>query len=155
MPTKGFTLIELLIVIAILSLLTTLGVANFRTTRIKARDLERKSDLQTISKSLEAYVNDHRQYPLSNNGLIVCQSDGTTCAWGSAFSDGLTTYLPALPEEGNSGLTYFYVSADGQSYSLYAQLENPNDPQLTTFDPPVYCGGSNLCNYKISSSNLP
>lgn len=153
---RGFTLVELLVVIAILAILSTLGVSNFQSTRIKARDLSRKSDLQTIAKSLEAYLNDHRAYPSSNSdGEIICQpSTSTICAWGDAFSDGVTTYTVTLPREPSSSLIYRYVSS-GTSYTLYTHLENSQDPAITTFTPSVYCGGTNLCNYKITSSNLP
>lgn len=153
---KGFTLVELLVVIAILSILSTLGIANFQSARTKARDLARKSDLQTITKSLEAYVNDHRVYPSSNAyGQIICQAPtSTVCDWGSEFKDEKgTTYAIVLPNDTYSTYDYFYVSS-GSSFSLYAHLENTNDPAIRTFSPPVYCGGSNLCNYKVTSSNI-
>jgi type II secretion system protein G len=152
--SDGFTLVELLVVIAILAILSTLGVANFTNTRIKARDVSRKSDLQTISKSLEAYVNDHRSYPTSDSsGKIICQpSTNTICDWGDPFTDGVTTYAAALPED-PSNYDYYYVS-NGTSYNLYTHLENTQDSSITTFNPPVYCGGSNLCNYKVNSSNV-
>ena len=150
----GFTLVELLVVIAILAILTTLGITNFGSAKVKARDLSRKSDLQTIAKSLEAYINDHRTYPLSDaSGKIKCQSDGSICDWGAAFTDGTTTYATVLPQDKNTASAYRYLSASGANYTLYATLENPQDPAITTFSPEVYCG-SNLCNYKITSSNI-
>lgn len=151
----GFTLVELLVVIAILSILSTLGVSNFMTARTKARDVSRKSDLQTIAKSLEAYVNDHRVYPSSNSdGEIICQPVTTTeCPWGTIFSDGVTTYAVTLPIDPVTTSRYYYVSS-GTNYTLYATLENPNDSAATTFDPAVNLCGDDLCNYKITSSNL-
>jgi prepilin-type N-terminal cleavage/methylation domain-containing protein len=154
---RGFTLVELLIVIAILSILSTIGVTNFQSARIKARDVGRKSDLQVISKSLEAYVNDHRIYPLSdNNGKIICKSGNTICNWGTEFSDTTgTIYSATLPAD-QSGFSYWYSSPDGSYYTLYAHLENENDPAIANppFSPPVYCGGTVICNYKINSSNI-
>ncbi len=151
---RGFTLVELLVVIAILAILSTLGVSNFQTARIKARDLSRKSDLQTIAKSLEAYVNDHRSYPTSDSsGQIICQSPATVCPWGEPFTDGTTIYASTLPQDPVATYAYYYTSS-GTSYSLYTKLENTQDQAITTFDPVVYCGGTNLCNYKISSSNI-
>lgn len=153
MVFKGFTLIELLIVIAILSILSTIGVANFRTTRIKALDSQRKSDLQTIAKSLEAYANDHHNYPVSStNNKITCQTD-TICDWDQPFTDITgTIYAAKLPTDPSS-YTYVYVS-DGSSYSLYAHLDNLQDPLVTTFDPVILCGASLNCNYLLKSSNL-
>lgn len=149
----GFTLIELLIVMAILGLLMVLGVGNFQTARIKARDAERKSDLATIAKSLEAYVNDHSRYPLSSNGEIVCDTP-TVCTWGSAFTDGNgTVYAATLPDDGVDNRSYVYDSSDGNSYSLYASLENLQDPAITSLIPAVACGSED-CNYKITSTNI-
>lgn len=153
---RGFTLVELLIVIAILSILSTLGLANFQSSRIKARDLARKSDLQTIAKSLEAYVNDYRSYPLStNDGKIVCKpSTSSVCDWGDAFADDNgTVYAAKLPED-TSGFTYWYSSPDGTSFRLYAHLENNEDSSLDNSLNQT-CGGTNLlCNYQIKSSNI-
>lgn len=133
---SGFTLVELLVVIAILAILSTLGVTNFQSARIKARDLARKSDLQTIAKSLEAYVNDHKEYPI------------TDLSWGSAFTDGQTIYVTKLPD--NTNQIYSYES-DGKTYTLYTYLENTQDPTIQT-GLGVTCGTIE-CNYKIMSTN--
>lgn len=153
---KGFTLVELLIVIAILAILSAVGVANFQSARIKARDVGRKSDLQTIAKSLEAYVNDHGSYPLSNSdGEIICKTSAPVeCVWGEPFTDDNgTVYTATLPSD-TSGLSYYYSSQTGTSYTLYASLENTNDPSIVTITPTVPCGDQD-CNYKITSSNIP
>ncbi|MFH2085837.1 MAG: type II secretion system protein [bacterium] len=154
MTLRGFTLIELLIVMTILGILSTIGIGNFQTARIKARDLTRKSDLSTIAKSLEAYVNDHHGYPLSDSAYkIQCKDDGSICNWDTPFTDTTgTVYVSKLPSD-PSGFTYVYFSNDGTNYTLYAHLENSQDPSLTTFTPEVMCG-SDLCNYKINSSNI-
>lgn len=133
---RGFTLVELLVVIAILAILSTLGVTNFQSARIKARDLARKSDLQIIAKSLEAYVNDHKEYPI------------TDLSWGSAFTDGQTIYVTKLPD--NTNQIYSYES-DGKTYTLYTYLENTQDPTIQT-GLGVTCGTIE-CNYKIMSTN--
>lgn len=151
MTRRGFTLIELLISMAILAILSTIGFANFTSTRIKANDVKRKSDLSTIAKSLEAYVNDHHSYPLSDSdGKIKCLADGSICDWGTPFTDGTSTYAAILPRD-ESGGSYIY-SSNGSSYTLYARLENTNDPSLVT-GLSVTCG-TITCNYKVSSSNI-
>jgi general secretion pathway protein G len=142
---RGFTLVELLIVIAILAILSTLGINNFMTARIKARDISRKSDLSTIAKSLEAYVNDKRAYPAA-----------TSLSWGDPFTDSTVTpptvYAAKLPSD-PGGYNYYYVKS-GAGYTLYAHLENTEDP--TIYAPATDgCGGTvPSCNYKITSSNL-
>jgi prepilin-type N-terminal cleavage/methylation domain-containing protein len=156
----GFTLIELLIVIAILAILSTLGIGNFTSSRIKARDLSRKSDLQTIAKSLEAYANDHRTYPTSDSNFkIKCKTDGSICDWGTPFADGAnastttTVYATKLPSD-PTGYTYHYVSQNGSNYTIYAFLENTNDPSVNQTGYTGITCGSKTCNYKITSSNL-
>lgn len=160
---KGFTLVELIIVMVIIGILATLGVGNFRTTRDKARDARRKSDLETISKSLEAYFNDHRSYPeFDANGKIVCKVVGetkTTCNWGGEFSDESgTVYSAKLPSD-PAGHDYRYApSADQLSFDIYARLDNPNDPDIAEDETgapgefTVNCG-TLPCNYVVSSTN--
>lgn len=146
---RGFTLIELLISMAILGILATIGFGNFQSTRIKAADAKKKSDLSTIAKSLEAYVNDHRSYPTSINGKIVCIAPNTICDWGDTFTDGNSIYAAKLPVPSTN---YIYES-NGTSFSLYTRLENDQDPSIITINPEVSCGDAN-CNYKITSSNI-
>jgi len=160
---KGFTLVELIIVMVIIGILATLGVGNFRTTRDKARDARRKSDLETISKSLEAYFNDHRSYPLvDSNGKIVCRVVGETetiCNWGGEFSDESgTVYSAKLPSD-PAGHDYLYEpAADRLSFDVYARLDNPNDPDIAEDETgapgefTVNCG-TLPCNYVVSSTN--
>ncbi len=150
---QGFTLIELLIVMAIIAILASVSFANFQTTRIKARDAQRKSDLATIAKSLEAYANDYQSYPLSDSSnKIICQPPSTTCGWGSPFTDGKSTYVASLPTDPGS-YSYEYTSTTGKNFTLYAYLENSNDPSIITITPTVSCGAVD-CNYKVTSSNI-
>lgn len=157
MIKKGFTLIELLVVIAIIAILSAIGINNFMTARTKATDAQKKSDLQTIGKSLEAYANDHQLYPLGDvNGKIICQGGSTICDWGAAFTDGTSTYTARLPSDPN-GYSYIYKSSDGHTYTLYAHLNNDQDPQINaaTVALNLSCGSSVICNYQLTSSNLP
>lgn len=136
---------------AILGILVSLGVGNFATARQKARDAKRKSDLSTIAKALEAYANDHNGYPLSDGGNLTCAA-GASCAWGGPFTDeNGTIYAATLPQDENTSRDYYYDS-DTQTYTLYAALENENDPAIVVTGQP--CGPSIDCNYQIISSNL-
>ncbi len=49
---EGFTMIEILVVITIIGILATLILANFGPSRAKARDVQRKTDLNQIKTSL-------------------------------------------------------------------------------------------------------
>ncbi len=152
---RGFTLVELLIVIAIIGILTTIGVTNFQSARMRARDTKRKSDLVTIAKSLEAYANDHKLFPTSSGGKILCQpATATVCDWGEPFTDASgTIYAAKLPEEGRDNYYYVYESADGESFSLYARLENEQDSAIDNTLTTECSTGIN-CNYKHNSTNI-
>lgn len=165
----GFTLVELLIVIAILGILTTIGLVAFSSAQIRGRDTQRKSDLKQLSTSLELYFSDHDEYPTSLNGRINgCPSTTqTACTWGTGeFTDGSTTYFRALPKDPSNGNVYYYRIVDAgtnQKFQIFAHLENTQDMDclpdvggtVTCLSPElpagVDCGG--VCNFAITSPN--
>lgn len=51
--SKGFTLVELLVVVAIIAILSTIGLTVFTSAQANARDARRKSDIDAIAKVLE------------------------------------------------------------------------------------------------------
>jgi len=139
---KGFTMIELIVVIAILGLLSTVGLVSFRTAQIKGRDAQRKNDLSQIQKALELYSNDHQSYP-----------DSLPAAGSSWQDENKTLYMKEIPEDPKFG-AYPY-SSDGSFYLLYARLENEEDPCFDKGlckDYGLACGEEN-CNYAVASPN--
>ena len=54
---KGFTLIELLVVITIIAILSTLGLVLFGNVQSRARDSQRRGDINAIAKAMEANYN--------------------------------------------------------------------------------------------------
>src|SRR6187402_2061674 len=56
---RGFTIIELLIVIAIIGILATLVLTNFRGAQAKGRDTVRQNDINSMYQKLEEYYNDN------------------------------------------------------------------------------------------------
>jgi len=65
-PSRGFTLLELLVVIAIISLLSSAVLASISGARASARDTRRKQDMRQIERALQAYFNDHNEFPCEN-----------------------------------------------------------------------------------------
>lgn len=120
---KAFTLIELLVVIAIIGVLATLIMANFVGVRERARDAQRKNDINQIQKALELYKQNQAtpQYPNDNLSLLT------------------TAYLKAVPHDPqyNSSCTtncwpdysFDRDNSDVLKYTLKACLENASDPQ--------------------------
>lgn len=113
---RGFTLIELLVVIAIIAVLTAMVITNFYSSRGKARDAKRISDIAQIQLALEQYFNKNSSYPASDSGLTpaVLVTDG---------------YISVLPTDPTSKAKYIYItnsSSPYYNYVLKATLEYPN-----------------------------
>lgn len=152
---KGFTLIELLIATAVLGVLlgAIVLIINPTASIDKARDAQRKSDLNAVQKVLELYHYDNGRYPPSSATYTI-----NGVPWGGDFSP----YMRRLPRDPNTARRYVYsVSADGQTYWLYANLaRGRNDPQSCALGgdcnnvPAVnQCGSSSPCNYGVTSAN--
>lgn len=159
MKNKGFTLVELLVVMAIIGILAVVSLANFRTSQIKARDAQRKSDLRQIANALEAYMNDHGGYPQASNEKIKaceCGSGNQECNWDEDIGErelcdaNSTVYMSKVPGDPVASPNYCYWS-DTSSFRLYAKLENAKDPEILPVDATKSCGAD--YNLGVSSSN--
>ena len=123
---RAFTLMELMIVIAILGVLTTLMTGNFLTSIKRSRDAQRKNDLSTIQRALEMYYEDNKTYPIAtgspagdvNFGGKFCHPDELP-----NLGCDIKTYMQKMPNDPNSGKTYFYSSTSTNNYAIYACLE--------------------------------
>ena len=117
---KGFTVVELLIVIVVIGILAALVLNTFAGIQQRARDTERKTDINAIATQLEAYYNTTGEstYP----DLADLQSQ----AWvdenlpgldeGALRAPGQTTIsIGAGPASDRN--TYGYVS-DGEQFTL-------------------------------------
>ena len=113
----GFTLLELLIVIVIIGILALLIIPNITSAPKKARDTQRKTDIQAIRKGLEEYFVNNNAYP----------TDLNTLTGGSA---PIMKTVPADPKN-SSPYTYVYTPAPTggpyTTYTLTACLENDQD----------------------------
>ena len=157
---SGFTLIELLVVITIMSILTVITVSQFETARKKARDIQRKADLSSVSKALQMYYADYGVFPpasAANGGELVI---GGGSGWGGEFVDASGyVYMKVLPRENRSDVAqYCYrISADSKKFALMAQLENRDDSECDKNGNGTVeasetrpCGGVNYCYYTVS-----
>jgi prepilin-type N-terminal cleavage/methylation domain-containing protein len=142
----GFTLVELLVVIAIIGILTMISASSFVSSKTKASDSQRKSDLDSISKTLMMYYNDKgvfpATFPFGNNEV------GFT-------GDNQIVYMRQTPKDPiNKGVyTYQYVLGTGStSFKLFANLENKNDLQCNGGYSVVGIGYT-FC-YGVSSPNI-
>lgn len=157
MNKRGFTLIELMVVMAILAILLAIGAGAFTSSMKKGRDATRKANLRAITNALDMYYNDKGKYPVGASGEIKgCGTDAvpTVCGDGIFKDANNTLYMAKIPTDPVSSLKYYYVSATGAQYQIYAHLENSQDPALITTS--YNCasgGGTSLCNWGLSSAN--
>ncbi|HUD18867.1 MAG TPA: prepilin-type N-terminal cleavage/methylation domain-containing protein [Patescibacteria group bacterium] len=111
MKKSAFTLIELLIVIAIIGILISIGVASYAQAQIKSRNARRQGDMKAAQSAIEQYYADNNgQYP--PNG--TCDALTTT-----------TKYLPAgLPQDPkHPALDYTFSCPSVTNYCFCGQLE--------------------------------
>jgi len=155
---SGLTLIELLVVIAILALLILIGFMSWRSQFDKAKDANRKDDLQRISIAFEEYFNDNECYPPLD---ILDNCDGNE----------LSPYLASIPCDPLTNTKYCYIPDDTlpgtcpRFYRLFSSLDYTEDPIITKLKchGDDYCGYESTCatieqsgyNYGVSSLNIP
>jgi len=157
--TLGFTLVEILIVIAIMGVLTVITVSQFNTAKTKARDVARKSDLNTVAKALNTFFADYGKFPKVNeanpndptsidiNNLMIGNSE---------FKDKDNySYVKIMPRENKSEKAPFCYKSlgDQKKFALFSVLENPSDGDFGEY--PVDCGSGIgvTYNYSIVSPN--
>ncbi len=146
----GFTLIEILIAVAIMVILTTIGLVSYRQVGIGARDGKRKADLESVRQALVFYRTDEGMYPDIANADI-----SGDCSGGSDARSGFEEMLGELSSEGYVTVTgnglkdpkdgiecygYRYRSPDnGATFELCAKLESDATPTTHSDD---YCANS-------------
>lgn len=105
LQNKGFSLIELMVSIAIVAILTALIIVNIASSRAKARDAKRISDIAQIQLALEQYFTKNGQYPNVDqyNNIIF------------------TSYISVKPKDPltNSTADYVYAPDSGNNYYDY------------------------------------
>lgn len=110
---SGFTIVELLIVIVIIGILAGLVITTFAGIQQKARDSERKTDINAIQKQLEAFYADKGYYP-SLNDLNDSSFRSTnnikldTKALADPSTSATQTLSNGVAGGSNTGKTYWY-----------------------------------------------
>lgn len=147
---SGFTLVELLVVMVILGILATIGFGYFYSSQAKARDAQRKSDLNQLQKALEMFYNDKGRYRTNKEKLPPA---------GQSWEDEKgTIYIKTVPGDPKGG-KYCYESDDsGSYYKIYAKLENIKDSAIEKSgcaECSCMCEGEEGYCYKVESPNAP
>ena len=129
--SRAFTLIELLIVITIIGILAVALLPRITAGPSKARDAQRKADLQQIATALALYADDHSSaYPWGTPSTTTVIAPG--CISSYTASSYLGAYMTSVPSDPTSlaakgcsatGGTYSYYPT-GNGFILFATLEN-------------------------------
>ena len=64
-------MIELILVMAIIGILSVIGIGSFTQATVKSKDTQRKNDLNQIAKALELYYNDALKMMLADKKRIL------------------------------------------------------------------------------------
>lgn len=111
---------ELTFVAIAVIVLTVITLNQFEIARMKSRDVARKSDINNVSKNLDLYFADFKEYP----------DMGFNEFWGKEFIDKTGyVYIKFMPKENKEGKKpYCYmVSDDKKKYFLLMDLEFKGD----------------------------
>ena len=99
---RGFTLIELLIVIALISILASMGVVQYRNSVQSSKEAVLHTDLFRMRDAIDQYYADKAKYPASLEALV---SEGYMRAIPvDPITKSADTWqtVPAEPEPGNT-----------------------------------------------------
>lgn len=105
----GFTMIELLVVMTLIVILATMGMTQYKSSQVYARESVLKEDLFRMRDAIDQYYADKGKYPSTLDALV---------------SDG---YLRKLPEDPFT-----------KSNSSWVAVPSEPDPNTPTAEPGVY-----------------
>lgn len=141
---KGFTIVEMIAVIAILAILSAIGLQTFSSAQRKGRDARRKSDVELIRGALEQFRSNNSTYPNYSTGPLpasIC--DVLPC-------NTTNTYLQTVPSDPLPPQHYWYYRNSPNDYYLCTLLTTPPTPVSNCGAVACDCssaGGAQACNY--------
>lgn len=158
---KGFTLIELLVTIAIIAVLSTVGLVLYQNAQKSARISKRIQDLQAIQKAVETFKSATGKYPI--------QSGSWACTSALTGANSLTpNYLPVVPNDpldgaGATDNCYQYQSdANGYEYKIRThnnvassgEISSSQFLQQPTLVDPSRDSGTSACTVELSAGTI-
>ena len=98
---RGFTMIELLVVLALIVILASMGMAQYRSSVVHAKESVLKDDLFKMRDAIDQYYADKNQWPSALDALV---SEGYLRKLPEdPFTKSATTWqtVPAEPDPNN------------------------------------------------------
>src|SRR5436305_12167851 len=93
---RGFTMIELMVVMSLIVVLATMGMTQYKTSQIYAKEAVLKEDLFRMRDAIDQYYADKNQYPSTVDALV---SDGyLRKVPEDPFTKSSTTWQPVAAE---------------------------------------------------------
>lgn len=145
---RGFTLIEVLVVVALLSVLVMVGVANFSNSSASARDAQRQADLKNLQNAIETYRSQNGRYPLQATSTgagadgwsgelgTIYRPDNGTGQYIVGLAPEYISVLPTDPKLNGTNSGYVYrTNAAGTVYKLKAH--RTAETEVLTYQHPL------------------
>ncbi len=124
---NGFTLIELMVAIAIIAILSAVGLVVYSTAQRSARISKRQQDLNALNTAIELFRSTNGFYPsVTTAGTFVCAN---TLSGNNSLSPAYIAIVPADP----SGIYCYEYTSDGAGANpLGTQFKIKTDDTIPT-----------------------
>ncbi len=116
-PFLGFTLVEILIVVAILGILASVIIPEYRNYTQKAKESAAKENLQMLRSAIERYAIQH-------NGVAPGYDSNTGFPVPSLVESQLKGYLQKFPENPLNDTSSILLVSAGGSFASEPYLTN-------------------------------
>ncbi|HET7673343.1 MAG TPA: type II secretion system protein [Candidatus Saccharimonadales bacterium] len=140
---SGFTIVELLIVIVVIGILAAIIITTFTGVQKKARDADRKSDINAIYSQVEVYFAENAKYPsltqlndstfrtsnlkgLQDDALTDPKGSGATLVSAPASNAYSYEVTPAGCDNSTTDCTGFTLTATLEGGGTFAKTGSNN-----------------------------
>lgn len=130
---SGFTLVEMLVVAALMIVITSIGVVNFRETGVKSRNSKRQADIAQVRAALELYRSTNQAYPIYSGSSTV--ANFTSLIANTAFNVFLANTSVVDPVNVSPNQYTYRSSANGFTYTICYTPEPTGSSQVCLTNP--------------------